>query len=122
MADTQGNPTEFDRALRGTLIGLWAERMARAFWPCVTLGLLFGAALAFGVQDVMPAAWSSALGLGGLAAILVSMIWGAWRLDVPHRADAARIGLRIGWSRGAEHPDRTCDHCQRHDHIGKVKG
>ncbi|SUZ30529.1 hypothetical protein ROE7235_00252 [Roseibaca ekhonensis] len=90
MADTQGNPTEFDRALRGTLIGLWAERMARAFWPCVTLGLLFGAALAFGVQDVMPAAWSSALGLGGLAAILVSMIWGAWRLDVPHRADAAR--------------------------------
>ena len=90
MAKTQGKTTTLDRALRGTLLGLWAERLARAFWPFVTVALLLWAALAFGVQDVLPAAWATGFALGGLAALLACLVWGAWRFPVPARADAAR--------------------------------
>jgi uncharacterized protein (TIGR02302 family) len=38
--------------MRLTLAGLWAERLARAFWPLWSLALVTLAALAFGVQDL----------------------------------------------------------------------
>jgi uncharacterized protein (TIGR02302 family) len=54
--------------LRLTLTGLWAERLARAFWPLWSLILLVLAALAFGLQDVGPLHWAQ-IG-GGVAALL----------------------------------------------------
>ncbi len=90
MAAGDSDTRELDRAIRGTLLGIWAERAARAFWPFVTVALALWAALAFGVQDILPPLWTTGVGLGGLAALLASLLWGAWRLDVPRRADAAR--------------------------------
>ncbi|AZL59074.1 TIGR02302 family protein [Tabrizicola piscis] len=54
--------------LRLTLTGLWAERLARAFWPLWSLILLVLAALAFGLQDLGPLHWAQ-IG-GGVAALL----------------------------------------------------
>lgn len=76
------------RALRGTLAGLWAERLARVFWPFTTLAFLFIAALGFGVQDVVPPLWAMWGALGAILALLVAFGWGAWRLNVPTRAEA----------------------------------
>jgi len=90
MAAGDSDSRELDRAIRGTLLGMWAERVARAFWPFATVALALWAALAFGVQDILPPLWITGVGLGGLAALLASLLWGAWRLDVPQRADAAR--------------------------------
>ncbi len=77
------------RALRATLAGLWAERLARCLWPAMTLALLGMAALGFGVQDIVPplvAMW----GAGALLlAIAVALGLGVWRLQIPTRADAA---------------------------------
>src|SRR3989338_4517946 len=60
-----------ERPLRLTLLGLWAERIARAFWPLSTLLLLALSAAAFGLQDdlVIEAAWF------GLIATLLGLIW-----------------------------------------------
>jgi uncharacterized protein (TIGR02302 family) len=77
------------RALRGTLAGLWAERLARCFWPFTTLALLLVAALGFGLQDVVPPLWAMWGALGAVLALLVAFGWGAWRLTIPTRADAA---------------------------------
>ncbi|NBB97508.1 MAG: DUF4175 family protein, partial [Alphaproteobacteria bacterium] len=90
MAKTKAKTTTLDRALRGTFAGLWAERLVRAFWPLLTVALLIWAALAFGVQDVLPGGWAAGFGLGGLAVALASAAWGVWRLDIPRRAEAAR--------------------------------
>ncbi|PTE23075.1 TIGR02302 family protein [Cereibacter changlensis JA139] len=60
--------------MRLTLAGLWAERIARAFWPLWTLVIATLAVLSFGAQDTLPleAAWAGAvLVLLGLAASLV---------------------------------------------------
>lgn len=78
------------RALRGTLTGLWAERLARAFWPFTTLLLALFAALAFGVQDHVSANAAMWGGLGALGALLVALAVGMWRFELPSRADAAR--------------------------------
>ncbi|MCC1480253.1 DUF4175 domain-containing protein [Roseibaca sp. Y0-43] len=90
MALGKGENRELDRALRGTLLWLWAERGARAFWPFLTVSLALWSALAFGVQDILPPLWTTGFGIGSLAAVLASLIWGAWRLDVPRHADAVR--------------------------------
>lgn len=90
MGKTKAKTTPLDRALRGTFAGLWAERLARAFWPLLTVALLLWATLAFGVQDVLPGGWATGFGLGGVAVVLASLLWGVWRLDMPRHADAAR--------------------------------
>ncbi len=54
--------------VRLTLTGLWAERLARAFWPLWSLILIVLAALAFGLQDMGPLHWAQ-IG-GGVAAVL----------------------------------------------------
>lgn len=62
-----------ERPLRLTLLGLWAERIARAFWPLWTLILLALSAAAFGLQDILPleAAWF------GLVATVLGLVWAA---------------------------------------------
>jgi uncharacterized protein (TIGR02302 family) len=60
-----------ERPLRLTLLGLWAERIARSFWPMWSLGLSALSAAAFGLQDVLPleVAWS------GMVAAVLGLIW-----------------------------------------------
>ena len=59
--------------LRITLFGLWAERIARAFWPLWTVVIAAVAVASMGVQDNLPleAAWF------GLVAVAVGLIWAA---------------------------------------------
>jgi uncharacterized protein (TIGR02302 family) len=57
--------------MRLTLLGLWAERLARAFWPLWSLVLLVLAALAFGLQDLGPLHWAQ---IGGAVAGLMMLI------------------------------------------------
>lgn len=77
------------RALRGTLRGLWAERLARAFWPFSTLVLFCAAVLAFGAQDIVPARWAMWGAFAALLALLATFSFGVWRLRLPSRMEAA---------------------------------
>lgn len=74
--------------LRLTRLGLWAERIARAFWPLWTLVLLTFSALAFGLQDLGPLLWvqvaAAAVGLAALAAV----VWGWRHFRRPTEAEA----------------------------------
>ncbi len=75
-------------ARRLTLIGLWAERLSRAFWPLWTLLLLVFSAVAFGLQDLGPLLWVQ-IGAGGAGlAALVALIWGLRRFRRPTGAEA----------------------------------
>ena len=82
--------------LRLTLVGLWAERIARAFWPLWTVVIAALSAAAFGLQDILPleAAWF------GLVAVVIALIWGAIygarNFHKPGRTEAlARLDARI---------------------------
>lgn len=89
-------PAFLSRPLKLTLLGLWAERLTRAFWPLWTLALLVLSALAFGLQDVLPieAVWTGMVGaVLGIAAT-------AWRgtrtFRRPTAAEAlARLDSRL---------------------------
>ncbi|MDD7970230.1 DUF4175 family protein [Roseinatronobacter sp. HJB301] len=83
-------PPALTRALRGTLAGLWAERLARAFWPFTALLLLVAAGLGFGAQDYLPPLWASIAAIVLLFALLGALLHGAWRLQPPFPADAAQ--------------------------------
>jgi uncharacterized protein (TIGR02302 family) len=73
----QGKPeqalTRIALPLRLTLLGLWAERLSRAFWPLWTLVITGLGLLSFGILDHLPleAGWF------GLIAILVCTLWAA---------------------------------------------
>ena len=84
------------RPLRLTLLGLWAERLTRAFWPVWTVGLATVSALSFGVQDHLPleAAWF------GVVSVVVALVWTLWRgvrgFRKPTRAEAlVRLDSRL---------------------------
>lgn len=95
----QGPPDVLKRIetpLRLTLAGLWAERLARAFWPLWSLLVTCTAALAFGLQDHLPldAFWY------GVVFLALGLIWaavhGARRFRRPSRAEAlARLDARL---------------------------
>ncbi|MGL4234877.1 TIGR02302 family protein [Tabrizicola sp.] len=74
--------------MRLTLAGLWAERLARAFWPLWTLLLATLAALAFGLQDVGPLRWAQAAGAAIAILALVLLVWGYKRFRKPTVLDA----------------------------------
>lgn len=101
--------------LRLTVLGLWAEALARAFWPLYALILVAGAALAFGLPSLLPLdlAWYAALAL--LAALLGALWYAARRFEQPStaaalaRIDAQIVGqplaaLRDGQALGADDP------------------
>ena len=82
--------------LRLTLAGLWAERLARAFWPLWTVLLAALAALSFGLHDSLPVevVWI------GLVAALGGAVWAVWSgsraMVRPTRADAvARLDATL---------------------------
>jgi uncharacterized protein (TIGR02302 family) len=74
--------------MRLTLAGLWAERLARAFWPLWSLALLTLSALAFGLQDLGPLLWAQIGGaIVGLFALAL-LAWGIRRFRKPTAMDA----------------------------------
>lgn len=84
------------RPLRLTLLGLWAERLVRAFWPLSTLLLATLSALAFGLHDLLPlwALWAAA-GLIGLGLIL-ALVLGLRAFKAPTRIEAmVRLDSRL---------------------------
>lgn len=79
-----------------TLAGLWAERLARAFWLPWTIVIAALAVLSFGLQDLVPleVAW------GGLVATLGGLGWSLWSgiraFRRPTRGDAlARLDATL---------------------------
>lgn len=94
--DTQDLHGRLKRPLALTLAGLWAERLARSFWPIWTVLLLVLAVLAFGVQDFAPL-WAVWTGLAGaLAAIIVSLWQGLRGFHKPTRQAAlARLDATL---------------------------
>jgi uncharacterized protein (TIGR02302 family) len=82
--------------LRLTLLGLWAERLVRAFWPLWTL-LITGLGLAaLGVQDHLPleADWFGIVSLS--VASVWALIWGWRSFRRPTRDEAlARLDSRM---------------------------
>ncbi|MBU9699044.1 DUF4175 domain-containing protein [Rhodobacteraceae bacterium HSP-20] len=84
------------RPLRLTLLGLWAERLVRAYWPVWTILLAVVSALAFGLQDHLPleVLWGSVV-LAGLG-----LVWtlgrGLRAFRRPTRAEAlVRLDSRL---------------------------
>ena len=84
------------RPLQLTLAGLWAERLTQAFWPFWTVLISALAALAFGLQDLLPleSLWA------GLVLTLLGGIWalvsGIMAFRKPTRAEAyARLDARL---------------------------
>jgi uncharacterized protein (TIGR02302 family) len=73
----QGKPdpalTRITTPLRLTLMGLWAERLARAFWPLWTLIIAALGLISFGVLDHLPleAGWF------GLISTVLAIVWAA---------------------------------------------
>jgi len=94
-ADTPDKAPAPDQALerlalarRLTQLGLWAERLCRAFWPLWTILLLAFSAAAFGLHELGPLIWTQVgAGLVALAA-LAALVWGLMRFRKPTRAEA----------------------------------
>jgi uncharacterized protein (TIGR02302 family) len=94
-ADTPDKPHAPERALehlalarRLTQLGLWAERLCRAFWPLWTILLLAFSAAAFGLHELGPLIWTQiGAGATGLAA-LAALVWGLLRFRKPTQAEA----------------------------------
>ena len=76
------------RPLRWTLLGLWAERLTRAFWPLWSILIATLAVLMLGLHEVLPleALWSA--GVVVILAALAAFGWGVRRFRVPTRAEA----------------------------------
>ena len=74
--------------MRLTLAGLWAERLARAFWPLWSLVLVTLAALAFGIQDLGPLHYAQGAGVVVALAALALLAWGIRRFRKPTAMDA----------------------------------
>ena len=82
--------------LRLTHAGLWAERLARAFWPLWSLSIAVLAALAFGLQDHLPldAFWYGTVSLA--LGLVWALVHGVRRFRRPTRAEAmARLDARL---------------------------
>ncbi len=84
--DTQ--PDTLTSALRWTWVGLWGERLVRAFWPLTTTALVTSAGLGFGVQDVLSPPVATGAAFAAILALVGTAGFGLWRLKLPTRADA----------------------------------
>ena len=87
---------QIETPLRLTLVGLWAERLVRAFWPLWTLAIAVLAALAFGLQDHLPleALWFGAV--SALAGLVWAGVHGLRAFRMPSRVEAmARLDSRL---------------------------
>ena len=108
QTDTDKTLRRIETPLRLTLLGLWAERLCRAFWPLWSLVIAVLAALSLGMQDYLPleAAWF------GLVSAAVGGVWAlvhGWRTfhrptrdTALARLDAALPGQPIAALRDAQ--------------------
>ncbi|MFY0596880.1 MAG: TIGR02302 family protein [Cognatishimia sp.] len=71
-----------------TRLGLFSERLIRAFWPVWSLIFIVSAALMLGLQDVLSVEVVWVVGLACLAGLLVFTWRGLRRLSLPSRDDA----------------------------------
>jgi len=85
-----------ERPLRLTWAGMWAERLARSYWPLWSILLGTLALLAFGVQDLvgLEVFWIATLVVTG------GVVWGLWdglrRFQTPTRTEAlVRLDSRL---------------------------
>jgi len=74
--------------MRLTLAGLWAERLARAFWPLWSLVLIVLSVLAFGLQDLGPLVWAQAAGAVVAVIALLLLMLGLRSFRKPTPSDA----------------------------------
>jgi uncharacterized protein (TIGR02302 family) len=82
--------------LRLTWGGLWAERLLRAFWPVIALGLVVVSAMAFGLQDLMTAKELRAAVLGSLFVMAVLCFFGLRQFRRPLWAEVlARVDATL---------------------------
>lgn len=91
-----GALARLERPLRLTLLGLWAERLARACWPLWSVAMVAVAALAFGLQDhlFIEALWSASV------LVLLALAWALYHairsFRRPTREEAlARLDSRL---------------------------
>lgn len=85
MADDKPTDAHLTRKLRLTYLGLWAERVTRAFWPAWTAVFI---ALAIWSVDAIPPLWSAGLLAAAAAVFLVALIFGLRAFRRPTAAQA----------------------------------
>ena len=78
------------RAIRRTLLGLWAERLAQAFWPFATVAGFVFAALWSGLAGTLDPVWLGWAAVVAVLALVFTVLRGLWRLQLPRRAEAVR--------------------------------
>ncbi len=82
--------------LRLTYLGLWAERLARTFWPLWSVVIAVVALLAFGLQDLVAVEYVWAAGVGVLLAAAGGLWFGLRHFRRPTRAEALiRLDARL---------------------------
>lgn len=86
MALTPRPPARARRAIWLTHLGLWAEAVARAFWPLWAVCTTIAGAAMLGLPLI---GW---VWIGCIATIAAAALWGLWRFRLPRRAQAeARV-------------------------------
>lgn len=97
MADLSGPAlVALRRPLRLTFAGLWAERLAEAFWPAVTALMVAAAVVALGVLPLLPGQLPELL-VGLMLALVLGLAgWGLARFRRPRLAEAlARLDASL---------------------------
>lgn len=79
-------PKATQKALRLTWLGLWAERITRAFWPVWSVVFVAVGAALLGVHEVLSEI--AVAGVGFFLCTLAAIIRGIWRFERPKWAEA----------------------------------
>ena len=92
MADENRLPKTLSYRLRWPLgltwAGLFAERVLRAFWPLVSVGLVVLAALMLGLHDMVPVELAWAAAMASLAGVIWAGLRGVRAFQLPSSAEA----------------------------------
>lgn len=76
-------PKATRKALRLTWLGLWAERITRAFWPVWSVVFVAVGAALLGVHEVLSETTIAVVGFGFFLCILAAILCGARQLERP---------------------------------------
>ncbi|MEM1382089.1 MAG: TIGR02302 family protein [Pseudomonadota bacterium] len=100
---TRATPPSLRRQMRLSRSALLAERIAAAFWPCVSIVLFVLGLALFGVFAELTGVWHQAAVWSAVAAFVVLLGWGCYQLRLPSLDEGAR---RLEGD-GAERPIST---------------
>ena len=81
-------PKATQKALWLTWLGLWAERITRAFWPVWSVVFVAVGAVLLGVHEALSEIAIFVVGVGFFLCALAAIIRGAWRLRRPKWGEA----------------------------------